>query len=88
MKNRNTALILCIFGEPFGIHKFYEGNIAMGIVYLCTAGLFFIGWVVDIIKYIAMKEERYNPEKAREDKKEQRMILQEKMNAARIENMV
>ena len=43
---------------------------------------------MDIIKYIAMKEERYNPEKAREDKKEQRMILQEKMNAARIENMV
>lgn len=41
----------------------------MGIVYLCTAGLFFIGWVVDIIKYIAMKEERYKPEKAREDKK-------------------
>ena len=29
--------------------EFYEGKSSMGILYLCTVGLFGIGWFVDII---------------------------------------
>lgn len=46
-KNKWIALLLCIF-TIFG-HKFYEGKIGMGILYLFTAGLFGIGWIIDVI---------------------------------------
>lgn len=46
-KNKWVALLLCIF-TVFG-HKFYEGKIGMGILYLFTAGLCGIGWIIDII---------------------------------------
>lgn len=32
-----------------GVHKFYEGKVGMGILYLFTVGLFGIGWVIDCI---------------------------------------
>lgn len=57
-KNRNTALILCVFLGYFGAHKFYEGKIGMGILYLCTGGLFCVGWIIDIID-LARKPEKY-----------------------------
>ncbi|MCM1236767.1 MAG: TM2 domain-containing protein [Ruminococcus flavefaciens] len=56
--NKWTALILCIFFGYLGVHKFYEGRTGLGILYLCTLGLFGIGWIVDII-IIAMKENPY-----------------------------
>ncbi len=31
-----------------GGHRFYLGQIGWGLLYLCTAGLFFIGWIVDL----------------------------------------
>ncbi len=49
MRNKWVALLLCIFLGVFGAHKFYEGKTGMGILYLCTGGLFTIGWIVDII---------------------------------------
>lgn len=33
-----------------GIHKFAEGKVGMGVLYLFTFGLFGIGWIVDIVK--------------------------------------
>lgn len=48
-KNKWVALLLCIFLGYLGIHKFYEGKILLGIVYLCTFGLFGIGWFIDCI---------------------------------------
>lgn len=33
----------------FGVHKFMEKKIGMGILYLFTFGLFGIGWLVDAI---------------------------------------
>lgn len=49
-KNKWIALLLCIF-TVCG-HKFYEGKIGMGIVYLFTVGLFGIGWIIDIISLL------------------------------------
>lgn len=44
-----VAFLLCLFLGPLGGHKFYEGKIGMGILYIFTAGLFFIGWIIDLI---------------------------------------
>ena len=49
MKNNIIDLILCIFLGYIGAHKFYEGKIKLGLLYLFTVGLFGIGWIVDII---------------------------------------
>ncbi len=51
-KSRLAALLLCVFLGEFGVHYFYVGRIGMGILYLCTFGLFGIGWLVDIIRLI------------------------------------
>lgn len=48
-KNKWIAFSLCLFLGYFGAHKFYEGKSGMGILYLFTAGLFGIGWMVDTI---------------------------------------
>ena len=49
MKNKWISLLLCLCFGPAGIHKFYEGKVLMGVVYLLTGGLFGIGWVIDCI---------------------------------------
>ena len=51
-KNKWAALCLCLFLGCFGGHKFYEGKIGGGILYLFTAGLFGIGVIVDLIRYL------------------------------------
>lgn len=48
-KNKWVAFLLCLFLGYFGAHKFYEGRIGMGILYLFTMGLFGIGWLIDCI---------------------------------------
>ena len=47
--NKWTALLLCFLLGWCGIHRFYEGKVASGILYLFTLGLFGIGWVIDFI---------------------------------------
>lgn len=48
-RNKWVALLLCIFLGFFGAHKFYEGKVGMGILYIFTGGLFGIGWFVDCL---------------------------------------
>lgn len=47
-KRKSTALWLCICLGLFGAHYFYVGRIGKGLLYLCTAGLFAFGWLIDI----------------------------------------
>ena len=49
MRNKWVALVLCILLGYVGAHKFYEGRIGTGLLYLFTFGLFGIGWLVDCI---------------------------------------
>lgn len=56
-KNKWISLLLCIF-TVCG-HKFYEGKIGMGVLYLLTCGLFFIGWIIDIIALIGKPNPYY-----------------------------
>jgi hypothetical protein len=51
-RSKGTTLLLAIFFGEFGIHQFYVGKTAKGILYFFTFGLFFIGWLFDIILLI------------------------------------
>lgn len=48
-KNKWLALVLCLFLGVVGGHKFYEGDISKGVLYLFTGGLFGIGVIIDFI---------------------------------------
>ncbi|MCI9246979.1 MAG: TM2 domain-containing protein [Clostridia bacterium] len=52
MKNKWIALLLCFFFGIIGVHKFYEGKILLGIVYIFTGGLFGIGVLIDFISLL------------------------------------
>lgn len=51
-RNKWVALCLCIFLGFLGGHKFYEGKIGMGLLYIFTAGLFGIGILIDAISLL------------------------------------
>ena len=54
-KSRTIDLLLLLFVGGAGIHKFYEGKIGMGILYLFTGGLFGIGCIIDLINILTGK---------------------------------
>ncbi len=49
-----AGLLIAIFLGWAGGYRFYKKNMWLGILYLLTAGLFGIGWLVDI--YLAIRE--------------------------------
>ena len=46
-----TTLLLCFFLGEFGIHSFYVGKTAIGVVQLLTLGGCGIWWLVFVIEY-------------------------------------
>lgn len=48
-KDKWVAFVLCFFFGGFGAHKFYEGRVLTGFIYLFTLGIFGIGTVIDCI---------------------------------------
>ena len=48
-RSRLVALLLCVFLGYLGVHRFYVGKIATGVIWLLTGGLFGIGYIIDII---------------------------------------
>lgn len=59
-KNKWTAFFLCLFLGWIGAHKFYEGRIIFGIIYILTGGLFGVGVIVDLI-ILFLKPNPYFP---------------------------
>lgn len=57
LKSRSLAIFLCAVLGIFGVHRFYEGKIATGILWLLTGGLGLIGWIIDLI--ILINKPRY-----------------------------
>ncbi len=52
-KNPDTILLLTLLGLVViaGVHRFFLNQIGMGILYVFTAGLCFIGTIVDAVNY-------------------------------------
>lgn len=59
LRNKWVAFFLCLFFGELGVHKFYEGKVGMGFLYMFTLGLFGIGWLVDLIVLLC-KPNPYN----------------------------
>lgn len=53
--------ILCLLTGYLGVHKFVEGKVGMGLLYLFTGGLFCIGWIVDCVKYYKAAKVKSEP---------------------------
>ncbi len=66
-KSPQTILITCLLGFFLiaGIHRILLNQVGMGILYIFTAGLCFIGTIVDLINYREMTFE-YNRTVAQE----------------------
>ncbi len=45
-------LIVCILFGAFGVHRFIEGKIVSGLVFLFTYGVFGIGYILDIFRLV------------------------------------
>lgn len=59
--SKTIGYILWIFGFT-GAHRFYFGKQITGVIWFFTAGLLFVGWIVDIFLIPAMErsaERRY-----------------------------
>ena len=54
-KNYLITLLLAIFLGMFGVHRFYVGKVWTGIIYLLTAGIFGVGYIIDIVLIILGK---------------------------------
>jgi TM2 domain-containing membrane protein YozV len=47
-KDYNVSWLLLAFLGIFGVHRFYLGKWLTGLLYLCTGGLFGIGYLYDL----------------------------------------
>ncbi len=45
----NLSWVLLMLLGPFGIHRFYQGKILTGLLFLLTGGLFMVGYVYDLL---------------------------------------
>ncbi len=51
-KSKKTAFLRCLWGliGIGGLHYFYVGRIGAGLAFLFTAGGFYVGTVIDLIR--------------------------------------
>nr|DAQ23896.1 MAG TPA: TM2 domain [Caudoviricetes sp.] len=54
MKSPTIRMLVTVFLGFLGVHKFMEGKVGMGFLYLFTVGLGGIGWIVDSCKAISL----------------------------------
>jgi TM2 domain-containing membrane protein YozV len=66
-KDPQLILLTCLLGFVViaGVHRFLLGQIGMGLLFLFTAGLCFIGTIVDLVNYKKLAFE-YNAKQAQQ----------------------
>lgn len=64
-RDPTNVLLLTLLGFLIlaGVHRFYLGQIGMGLLYLVTAGFCFIGTIIDLVNHKSLAF-KYNQEKA------------------------
>ncbi len=62
MKNKNTAAILAFLGGVIGLHRFYLGQIGLGVVYafLALTGVSFLLGLLDGIIFLTMNQQVFD----------------------------
>ena len=48
MLDYSITWVLLVFLGVFGVHRMYMDKWLTGIIYLCTGGLFLLGWLYDL----------------------------------------
>ncbi|TXF89930.1 NINE protein [Neolewinella aurantiaca] len=70
MKDKNLAAVLAFFGGAVGLHRFYLGQVGLGILYFFIPPLSLLLGVIDAISFLSMDQstfdakynkEQYNP---------------------------
>lgn len=59
LKDKPISIVLCLLLGIFGAHKFYEGKFVMGVLYLFTLGLFFVGVLYDLVELFHLPNQYY-----------------------------
>lgn len=62
MKDKNIAAVLAFFLGTFGIHRFYLGQIYLGIIYcfLAMTGISAVLGFIDAIILFSMPQEKFD----------------------------
>ena len=60
MRSKSTATILAFFLGVFGGHRFYLGQIGLGLLYFFTMGGFLIGAIIDFIHLLSMSDMEFD----------------------------
>jgi TM2 domain-containing membrane protein YozV len=60
MKDKNLAAVLAFFGGPMGLHRFYLGQIGLGILYIFVFPLAAVIGVIDAIVFLSMDQEAFD----------------------------
>ena len=47
-----VLVIACFFGGYFGLHRFMQGKIITGLLWMFTGGLFGIGYILDLFRLV------------------------------------
>jgi len=67
MKDKNLSAVLAFFGGAVGLHRFYLGQVGLGILYFFIPPLSLLLGVIDAISFLSMDQAtfdaKYNKEK-------------------------
>lgn len=74
--NNEEKILTVLFGW-LGYYRFKKGQAGLGLIYLCTCGLFGIGWLIDI--YLAFQSVSTNTQSENELKTGNKITLSEKL---------
>lgn len=60
MKEKNLAAVLAFFGGSVGLHRFYLGQIGLGILYLIISPIALVLGVIDAIVLLSMDQQTFD----------------------------
>ncbi len=60
MKDKNLAAVLAFFGGPVGLHRFYLGQVGLGILYILLVPISWLLGVIDAITFLSMTQEAFD----------------------------